>query len=155
VKSIAIDTNLLLLLVVGTADRSLISKHKRTQKFTPEDFETLLALLKDYPRILVTPNVVTETSNLLRQTHEVTAKRLLQRLREILAVIDERYVRSSDATTVPGYSFLGIADAASLHEPPPGSVLLTDDLPLYLQAMKLGRSAINFTHLQFPGAVGP
>lgn len=147
-KSIALDTNLLVLLVVGTLDRRLIPKHKRTRKFTPEDFDTLIGELERYPRIVVTPNVVTETSNLLRQTDETTARRLLERLRQLLASLSERFVASVDAAEAPGFLRLGLADSATLHKPPTDSVLLTDDLPLYLEASRLGRTAVNFTHLQ-------
>lgn len=149
-RAVTLDTNLLVLLVVGTLDRQLIPKHKRTRKFTPEDFDALLGELERYPRIVVTPNVVTETSNLLGQTNDATARRLLERLRQLLAKLSERFVASVDAAAAPGFLRLGIADAATLHNPPASSVLLTDDLGLYLEATRLGRSAVNFTHLQAP-----
>lgn len=147
-KSVALDTNLLVLLVVGTLDRRLIPRHKRTRKFTPEDFDTLIDEIERYRRIVVTPNVVTETSNLLKQTNETTAHRLLERLRQLLSSLSERFVTSIEAAAAPSFARLGIADAATLHKPPAGSVLLTDDLPLYLEASRLGRTAVNFTHLQ-------
>jgi hypothetical protein len=149
-RSVVLDTNLLLLLIVGTLDRRLIAKHKRTQKFTPDDYDLLRRFLSRYPAIVVTPNVVTETSNLLRQTAEDTARRLLAVLARLLPKLDERFIASTDAAAVPGFLFLGITDAAILHSPPPDSLLLTDDLPLFLQASRLGRTAVNFTHLQFP-----
>jgi hypothetical protein len=34
-----IDTNLLLLYVVGTADRRIVQRHKRTRQFAPDDFD--------------------------------------------------------------------------------------------------------------------
>ena len=147
-RSVVLDTNLLVLLVVGTLDRRLIATHKRTQKFTPEDFDMLASFLNGYPRIVVTPNVVTETSNLLQQTNEATGRRLLGLLKSMLALFAERFVPSTDAANAPGFLFLGVADSATLHNPPPDSVLLTDDLPLYLQASRLGHRAVNFTHLQ-------
>jgi hypothetical protein len=147
-RAVVLDTNLLVLWVVGSLDRRLISTHKRTRKFTPQDFATLAGFLSSYPRIIVTPNVVTETSNLLRQTDDATGRRLLGLLKQVLARLEERFVPSTDAASVPGFLFLGVADSATLHRPPPDSVLLTDDLPLYLQASRLGHSAVNFTHLQ-------
>lgn len=149
-RSVVLDTNLLLLLIVGSLDRQLIAKHKRTRKFTPDHYDTLRDFLSSYPAISVTPNVITETSNLLRQTNEETARRLLAVLKRFLPNFAERFVASTDAAGVSGFLFLGITDAAILHSPPPDSVLLTDDLTLYVQAGRLGRTAINFTHLQFP-----
>jgi hypothetical protein len=147
-RSVVLDTNLLVLLVVGTLDKRLISTHKRTHKFTPADFETLSRFLAGYPRIIVTPNVVTETSNLLQQTHDVTGRRLLGVLKQMLSQFTERFVPSAEAASLPEFLRLGIADSATLHTPPADSVLLTDDLPLYLQASKLGHRAFNFNHLQ-------
>lgn len=149
-KSVVLDTNLLLLLIVGTLDRQLIAKHKRTRKFTPDDYDLLLRFLSRYASIAVTPNVVTETSNLLRQTTEDTARRLLTVLARLLPRCAERFVASTDATAVPGFLFLGITDAAILYSPPHDSVLLTDDLPLFLQASRLGQTVVNFTYLRFP-----
>ena len=42
-KSALIDTNLLLLLVVGMTNKSYIKIHKRTKTFTVEDYEQLLS----------------------------------------------------------------------------------------------------------------
>jgi hypothetical protein len=66
----------------------------------------------------------------------------------MLALFDERFVPSTDAASVSSFLRLGIADSATLHNPPADSVILTDDLPLYLQATHLGHTAVNFTHLQ-------
>ncbi len=41
-KGILIDTNILLLLFVSTVNRERISKFNRTEKFVPEDYDTLL-----------------------------------------------------------------------------------------------------------------
>jgi len=40
--SALIDTNLALLLVVGTTNKAYISTHKRTKEFTEEDYDQLL-----------------------------------------------------------------------------------------------------------------
>ena len=65
-----IDANLLVLLVVGSAGRDYISKHRRLRRFSKEDYDLLLRLIrkaKGTRRVFVTPNTLTETSNLLGQ----------------------------------------------------------------------------------------
>ncbi len=52
-----IDTNLLVLLVVGSVDRTLVSRHRRTRNFTLEDFDRLKNLTDALDRIFVTTNV--------------------------------------------------------------------------------------------------
>ena len=60
-----IDANLLLLLVVGSVNRDAIARHRRLREFTRDDFGILLNLINQVERVLVTPNTLTETSNLL------------------------------------------------------------------------------------------
>ncbi len=53
-KTILLDANLLVLLVVGTASRQLIAKHKKTRTFTVADYDRLVAVLGDC-RVVVLP----------------------------------------------------------------------------------------------------
>jgi hypothetical protein len=63
-ERIIIDTNLLLLLLVGMYDKSYIARHKRTNDYSSDDFELLLMRLERCEIVLVS-NVLTEVSNLL------------------------------------------------------------------------------------------
>ena len=66
-----VDTSLLLLFVVGSVGRNLIAKHRRLQGYSREDYETLVNLLGHVEsHLYVTPNTLTETSNLLAQHGE-------------------------------------------------------------------------------------
>ena len=56
-NKIIIDTNLLVLLVVGITERSLIQKHKRTRNFEVEDFDLLTGVLSNFDEIIVTPHI--------------------------------------------------------------------------------------------------
>ena len=63
-KSVIIDANLLPLVIVGRASRAYVERHKRWDNFSLEDYDCLAELLKTASRIIVTPNVLTEGSNL-------------------------------------------------------------------------------------------
>ncbi len=76
-SSLLIDTNLLVLLVVGVVDRKLISTHKRTKTFTESDFDLLVSVLKRFNEIWITSHCLAETSNLLKHAPDKTAYRLL------------------------------------------------------------------------------
>ena len=65
-----LDANLFVLLVVGSVGRDLIEKHRRLRAYSAEDYEILIDLLDRVERVLVTPNTLTETSNLLAQHRE-------------------------------------------------------------------------------------
>ena len=62
-----LDANLFVLLVVGSVGRDLIAKHRRLRAYSAEDYEILIDLLDRVERVFVTPNTLTETSNLLAQ----------------------------------------------------------------------------------------
>lgn len=65
-QGVIVDTNVLLLFFVGKYEPLLIAKHKRTRQYSIEDFQILEKFLKLFQnRIITTPNILTEASNLL------------------------------------------------------------------------------------------
>ena len=143
---VVLDANLLVLFVVGTASKTYIASHKRLRAYTAADFDFLVSLLSNMKRIVVTPNTVTEASNLMRQTVDPARTRISSVFRTFLSTSDEIYIVSSRAAGQPSFPRLGIADAALLTAMTSGSVLLTADVDLYLEALRHGREAINFNH---------
>jgi hypothetical protein len=70
-RGILIDTNILLLWLVGSVNRQRTSKFNRTQQFTVEDYDILLRLLEYFfPKIITTPNILTEVNTLANQLGE-------------------------------------------------------------------------------------
>jgi hypothetical protein len=147
-RSVVLDTNLLVLLVVGNLEPALIPRHKRTRKFSVDDHRSLRLFLARFPKVIITPNVATETVNLLQQTDEPTARRLLGLFSVMVPNIEEQYLPTETAVLAREFPRLGLTDVVALVEVPADSVLLTDDLDLYLAAQKRGRTAYNFGHLQ-------
>ena len=94
-----IDTNLLVLRVVGDVSKDLIQKHRRLKTFVVEDYDRLMDLLRGAPLVLVTPNTLTETSNLLAQHGEPERSRFLDQLRFLIQNSREIVVSSADAST--------------------------------------------------------
>jgi len=92
-KRILVDTNLLALYPIGTFDRSQISTDKNTRSYTVEDFDLLKILLKNN-RIIVTPNILTELSNLTSSSNENTKQRLFAYLGKLIEQVEEEYVPS-------------------------------------------------------------
>lgn len=59
-----IDSNLLVLLVVGETDGEVITRHRRTRSYRAEDYDLLVRLINDTGhQVYVTPNTLTEASN--------------------------------------------------------------------------------------------
>ena len=144
-----LDANLLVLLVVGSVDRELIAKHRRLRRFAVEDYERLLGLIARVERVFVTPNTLTETSNLLAQHRDPERSRFFDRLRFIIQESEEVVVASAVAAANRAFQRLGLTDAALLEVVTAETPLVTVDLDLYLAALaKDPYAAVNFTHLQ-------
>lgn len=148
-SGIFIDANLLVLLIVGSIGEELIPKHRRLQRFAAEDYQTLRNLLDRVDQVFVTPNTLTETSNLLAQHGEPERSRFMDRLRTVIQESREIHVVSEVASQNNEFKRLGLTDAALLEVATAETPLLTVDLDLYLAALTKDQGmAVNFTHLQ-------
>lgn len=150
-KSLILDTNLAVLLIVGLASRDQVGVHKRTRSFDQRDFEILEGVLAESSGLIFTPNVLTETSNLLRQTNGHHAAQLSIILSQIVAKSSKEVAVISEAAFArKEYERLGLTDAALLHLSATAgdSLIFTDDLDLYLAAASDGLGVINFTHIR-------
>ena len=144
-----IDANLLLLLIVGSVGRDLITKHRRLKNFTVEDFDSLINLLHPVEKVFVTPNTLTETSNLLAQHRDPERSHFFDKLKFIIQESKEIVVASTVASRNNAFKQLGLTDAALLELATAETPLVTVDLALYLEASAKGQdTAVNFTHLQ-------
>ena len=142
-----IDASLLVLLVVGSVGKELIEKHRRLREYSAEDYDILISLLDPVARVYVTPNTLTETSNLLGQHANPERSRFFDRLRFIIHESEEVVVASGQASSNSEFNRLGLTDAALLEAVTPETPLVTDDLKLYLAAITSGQEvALNFAH---------
>lgn len=145
-----IDANLLVLLVVGSVGRRQVGVHRRARRFTPEDYERLLGMIGALERVLVTPNTLTEASNLLKSRSDRRSdRRFLDRLRLVIDRSEEVVVASAEAARNAAFPRLGLTDAALLEAVSEERPLITTDLDLYIAALSKGENAaFNFTHTQ-------
>ena len=138
-----------MLLVVGSTDRHLIEKHRRLREYTVEDYDLLIDLLSPVGRVLVTPNTLTETSNLLAQHSDPERSRFFDMLRFFIQESEEVMVASVEASGNDAFRRLGLTDAALLEVITADTPLVTVDLDLYLAALgEDADSVVNFTHLR-------
>ena len=144
-SEVLVDSNLLVLLIVGRVDRSLISRHRRLKQFTPEDYDHLVEVLAEAERIVVTPNTLTETANLLAFQRGHVGEALASELQSLIEQEVEVVVPSIDAAGRPEYRRLGLTDAALLEIASKERPLLTADMKLYGATLAQdANSALNF-----------
>ncbi len=146
--SLVLDTSLLVLFIVGSTRRDLIGRHKRLKEFTVEDYDLLRNLIVAAQQVIVTPNTLTETSNLIAQIEEPARTQIREMLRQVIGVTEEEYVPSRVAASAAHFVRLGLTDAGLIQLMSGPRALLTTDLDLYLTASRLGADAVNFNHLR-------
>ena len=144
-ESYVIDSNLLILYVVGQVDRGLIQRHRRVRHFRIEDFERLREMIGQVGTVYVTPNTLTETSNLLNIGRGPLRERLFGRLRDLIGQSVEVVVSSEDAAQRDEFTRLGLTDSVLLEAISPQRPLLTVDVELFQAAWSVKpNSAIHF-----------
>lgn len=150
-RGVLVDTELLLLYLVGRHDPRLIGRYRRLEQFIRKDFAIVNALIRFYDRLVTTPNILTEVSNL---SDKLGAKYLDHFTKEV-TVFDEVYVPSREAIAAPELRELGIADAVTARCAEEGILILTKDFPLSQRLAHRGLNVINFNHIRGEYLLGP
>ncbi len=146
-KGALIDTNLLLLLFVGSVRRDLISKFKRVSKFAVEDYDTLFNVVNYFGKIFTTPNILTEVSNLAGQLSGADRDDCFERFAATLTLLEEKYIPSATVAQSKPFKKFGITDACIAQIAGQGHLIITDDFALYHYLIGSGYDALNFYHL--------
>lgn len=147
-RRVALDTNLLVLFVVGRLDPRLIAVHKRLRAFAQDDFRLLDAHVADAELVTI-PNTMTEASNLVAQGFTAPARaELFNALKKFSGIASERYVPSAAAASQTEYAWLGLTDSAWLSCLDRVTEFVTVDLQLFIAAENRGLRATNFNHLR-------
>lgn len=147
-KGLLIDTNLLLLYFVGTNDPQRIRKFKRTMAFTVEEFTILAKFFRLFEKVITTPNVLTEVSNLLGQLPENLHDSFYEDFAKRIPRFDEHYTPSATLSATPPFSQFGLTDSGIVELVKGKYLVLTDDLNLYGLLVNRRVDAINFNHIR-------
>jgi predicted nucleic acid-binding protein len=148
-RSVLLDTNLLVLLIVGATSEANIARHKRTKSYDVQSFRLLRGtLLARFTSLVTTPHVLAETSALLRQCAEPLRSDLTETLGRWASESREQHLPAAEVVPRPEYIRIGLTDAALVAHASNDMVLLTDDLEVFLEATRAGIQAENFTHLR-------
>jgi hypothetical protein len=144
-RIIALDANLILLLVVGMAGPHRIAAHKRLRAFVEADYVTLRKLISGFEELVALPNTLSEASNVLGWTSGDTVQ-LWATFATFVSRVREVYVASALCAARPEFSRLGLSDCAMIEAAKDKIFILTTDGGLYRSALAVGYEADNFTH---------
>jgi len=150
-RPILLDSNLSVLLCVGLVGMAHIRAHKRLNgQYDETDFVLLRLVIERSRRLVVCPNVATETSNLVRQSGIGLRQAAAEMQRRLIKDAQEFYFESGLAVDDPDYLRLGVTDAVLLQLLAANQelVLLTVDLDLYLAGANRSLNVFNFNHIR-------
>lgn len=147
---ILLDTNILLVYVIGRFDQGRIEHFKRTNTFTRKDYVFLEEFLTHFERIVTTPHVLTEVSNLAANLSEPDKSRCFKSFAADIEVLEEHFEGAKSIARSTSFRRLGITDASLSIIARDRFLVLTDDLGLYSSLLGYGVDAINFNHIRLP-----
>jgi hypothetical protein len=145
-NGILVDTNLLLLYIVGSIDIESIRNFKRTAKYNTDDFDIVCTLIEIFDKkIVTTPHILSQVSDLLGYNDALRGglKLLIDRF-----VSREVFVESCVLVQNPEYSTFGIADAAIIDLAKRSCLVLTDDNPLFGYLRNVRSDVINLNEFR-------
>lgn len=143
-----IDTNILLLYVVGLGNRERIAKFKRTKQFIPEDFDLLCQIVASFQTVVTTPNILTEVNSFVNQLGEPERYRCLALLGQIMTNLREEYQASAMLSGLPEFPQFGLTDCGITSAARDRYLVLTDDLRLTVHLQSQGIDAVNFNNIR-------
>jgi hypothetical protein len=124
-----------------------ILEFKRTQGFTIEDFDLLKNLIRWFGRLIATPHVLTQVSDLT----DLPGKELREirhLFRSVVEEMEESYNPSRTLVADPIFERLGLTDAAIATLCCRGILVLTAEVNLQLAVERRGADALNFNHVR-------
>lgn len=137
-EGIILDTVVLLLYLVGKYDIQCIKSFEPTHHYEKEDFDLLIKLIKPFKKIIVTPHIIAEVSNIsLRHMKNARLQQYLCVLVDQLKdknITDERHIyfdnwqdKTIGRLVAFGFTDMGIYEVSKENNLP----IITDDQELY------------------------
>lgn len=145
-----VDTNLLLLLLIGSLSPALIRKEKITanQGFNEADFNQLRDFSCRFQRWVTTPHILTEVSNHADKVKEPNHGKFIQKFMSLIDKLDECSETSKLLAKTDAFARFGLTDTAISHLANESFLVLTVDFPLAGYLQKKGVTVINFNHVR-------
>lgn len=112
-RGLLLDSNLLLLHLVGTVNASLVGVggYGRLSGFGIRQTLILQQLIATFVRVVTTAHVLTEVSNLVNDLHGVRKAQVLGAFVSTLEMISEQDISSYKAGRRSEFSYLGLTDS--------------------------------------------
>lgn len=129
-RMIIIDSNSLIVLVLGLMNPSLIKNHKRTSIYEEEDYFNLLSVIPNFESIIVLPNIWTEVDNLLNNFSGNYREHYVDKILHLVKSTSEKYFETHKIINNDYFLDLGITDTLILECAKDCNLLVSSDSKL-------------------------
>ena len=144
-QKVILDTNCLIIYILGLINPLLIEKHKKTSIYDETDFTKILELVRSLDNLLILPNIWTEVDNLLnRHLSGNNIYYYIETVKGIMELNVEKYLESKIAVNDANLHDLGITDTLILKEAIYCDLLITADSALSDRAKSLNIKVFDF-----------
>lgn len=142
-KGLLVDTNILLLYIVGIVNVDLIRNFSRTINFTENDFYLVEKFINFFDVNITTPHILTEVSDLLGNRIELQLA-----LGKYIELIEEKFLESKQITRTKTFLQFGLADTAITETAKNSYLVVTDDNPLFGYLVNQKIDAVNLDQIR-------
>jgi hypothetical protein len=149
-KSLILDTNLLVLLVLGSVDRERIPDGKRTQEYTVSDWDNLIQFISVFDQIVVSPYILAETSNLADVYTGDMKKLPFLELKNWMEKDEfvEKFIPAKTIVESRFFTQYGLTDACVIEMADDYTAILTNDGPLANHARAEGKEVFTIQDIR-------
>jgi hypothetical protein len=142
-SGLLVDTNLLLLYLVGSADPTLIRRFSRTSIYSEDDFDRVSKFIEAFDVKVATPHVLTEVSDLFGNRNELNVL-----LGAYIERVEELFTKGRSLIAEKPFLQFGLADTSVIEASRSTYLILTDDRPLYGFLFSSKIDAVNLDHIR-------
>jgi hypothetical protein len=145
-KRLIVDTNLLLLALIGGT--SSIVAFKRTRGYSDDDYQLLLNVIDQFEKLVATPHILAEVSNLTNGLYGSKLRDFYSTLKHSLSTIIEIHNPALDISRDYELSPYGLTDVGIVAAAKDNYLVLTDDLRVAGFAHQHCVDVVNFNHIR-------
>lgn len=145
-KGIIVDTNLLLLALIGGT--TSIVEFKRTRGYTDADYKLLLKVIDQFEKLISTPHILAEVSNLTNGIYGNKLHDFYATLKKTLSTTIEIHTAALDISRDYELSPYGLTDVGIICTAKDNYLVLTDDLRVAGFAHQHCVDVVNFNHIR-------
>jgi len=148
-RGVLLDTNVLLVYLVGLANPGMIGVLKRTEAYSLDDHRMLRSLVGRFRRLIVTPHVLAELTNLAPSVEDRRVRYFFAHVVRVVGASREVHTEKGVLLNNPALPRFGFADLSVVEAARTiGCLVVTDDFKAAGLLRTSGCAVLNLNHLR-------